>query len=205
MIRNIIFDMGHVLQWYYPMPACRALTENEPDAQTLCDAYFGGQLWKDIDLGKLDGDAFTTAVKALLPARLHAAVDALYADMPENILTPVDGMADVVETVLDRGFHVYLLSNAGLWMSRRRDMIPHVERFHGVMFSADEGMVKPDPRLYQQLMARYNLRPGECFFIEDRADNLQAAKALGWRIHPFLGDVQALREELDTLSMENNA
>ena len=199
MIRNIIFDMGHVLQWYFPMPACRALTDSEQDAQTLCDAYFGGQLWVDIDHGRLDGEAFTSAVKALLPQRLHPAVDTLYAGMPENILTPVEGMADVVEDVLNRGYHVYLLSNAGLWMSRRRDMIPHLDRFHGVMFSADEGMVKPDPRLYQRLMERYNLQPEECFFIEDRENNLLAAKALGWRVHPFTGDVQALRRELDSL------
>ncbi len=199
MIRNVIFDMGHVLMWYLPMPACREQTQTEQDAQTLCDAYFGGPLWVAIDHGTLDGEAFTSAVKALLPRRLHPAVDALYTGMPENILFPVDGMADVVEEVLDRGFRVYLLSNAGLWMSRRRDMIPHGERFAGIMFSADEGMVKPDPRLYQRLMDRYGLKPGECFFVEDRENNLQAAQALGWRVHPFTGDTQALRKELDTL------
>ena len=119
--------------------------------------------------------------------------------MPENILFPVEGMAEVVDEVLNRGFHVYLLSNAGLWLSRRRDFIPCLERFHGVMFSADEGLVKPDPRLYGRLMERYGLKPDECFFIEDREDNLQAAAALGWRTHRFLGDVQALKDELAEL------
>jgi putative hydrolase of the HAD superfamily len=199
MMKNVIFDMGHVLLWYYPMPACRALTENEADAQALCDAYFGGRLWVEVDHGRLDGEAFTGAVKALLPARLHPAVDALYRGMPENIMEPVEGMAEVVEDVLNKGFHVYLLSNAGLWMSRRRDIIPHVERFHGVMFSADEGIVKPDPRLYRRLMERYGLKPEECFFVEDRADNLQTAEALGWRTYPFTGDAQALRRALETL------
>lgn len=199
MIRNIVFDMGHVLLWYEPMPACRALVPDGPDAQALCGAFFGGQLWVDIDHGRLDGEAFTSAVKTLLPARLHPAVDALYNGMPENILFPVDGMAGVVETVLDRGFRVYLLSNAGLWMSRKRDLVPHIARFHGVMFSADEGIVKPDPRLYGRLTERYGLKPEECLFIEDREDNLRAAEALGWRTHRFLGDVQALRRELDGL------
>jgi putative hydrolase of the HAD superfamily len=199
VIRNIIFDMGHVLLWYRPMEACRALIRNEADAQSLCDAFFGGPLWVDIDHGRLDGEAFTGAVKALLPARLHPAADALYRGMPENILHPVDGMAGVADAVLNRGYKVYLLSNAGLWMSRRRDVIPHIERFHGVMFSADEGMVKPDPRLYRRLMERYGLKPGECFFVEDRDDNLRTAAALGWRTHRFSGDVDALKAELDTL------
>lgn len=199
MIRNIIFDMGHVLLWYLPMPACRAATETEQDAEALCAAFFGGRLWVEVDHGRLDGEAFTSAVKALLPERLHSAADTLYFGMPENIMFPVEGMAEVVDGVLKRGFRVYLLSNAGLWMSRRRDLIPHVERFHGVMFSADEGLVKPDPRLYERLQERYGLKPAECFFVEDREDNLLAAAALGWRTHRFLGDVEALKAELHTL------
>lgn len=199
MIRNIIFDMGHVLLWYFPMEACRALTEDEQDAQALCGAFFGGPLWVDVDHGRLDGDAFTDAVKALLDERMHPAVDALYRGMPENIMFPVDGMAGVVDTALNRGFRVYLLSNAGLWMSRRRKVISHIDRFHGVMFSADEGLVKPDPRLYVRLMEKYGLKPGECFFVEDREDNLLAAAALGWRTHRFTGDARALQAEIDEL------
>ncbi|MFH1512074.1 MAG: HAD family phosphatase [Bacillota bacterium] len=199
MIKNIIFDMGHVLFWYEPMRACRALTANEADAQALRDAFSGGPLWVEVDCGRLDGEAFTGAVKALLDARLHPAVDALYRGQPENVLFPVEGMAEVVDATLGKGYKVYLLSNAGLWMSRRRAFIPHIGRFHGVMFSADEGLVKPDPRLYRRLMERYGLKPAECFFIDDNEANVQAAAALSWRTHLFTGDVDALKAELDAL------
>jgi len=199
VIRNIIFDMGDVLLWYRPLQACLALLENAADAQALYAAFFGGDAWVAVDHGTLDGDAFTTAVKAQLPTRLHPAVDMLYAGMPENILIPIEGMDAVVDAVLRRGFNVYLLSNAGKFMSRRRDVIPHIGRFHGVMFSGDEGMVKPDPRLYERLMARYGLQAEECLFIEDRENNLLAAAALGWRTHRFTGDIQALQSELNAL------
>lgn len=199
MTHNIIFDMGHVLLWYYPLPPCRALTDSEEDAQALFAAFFGGPLWVEVDHGRLDGTAFTDAVKALLPARLHPAVDALYRGLPENILTPVEGMAELVEELLSRSTPVYLLSNAGKFMSRGRGCIPHIERFRGVMFSGDEGCVKPDPALYQRLMNRYHLHPEACFFVEDRADNLQTAQSLGWQTFPFTGDVQALRAALARL------
>jgi putative hydrolase of the HAD superfamily len=199
MIQNIIFDMGHVLLWHRPLKACRALLRDEADAQALCTAYFGGQLWVEVDHGRLDGEAFTSAVKALLPVRLHEAVAALYEGMPENMLFPVAGMADIVDHQLNRGYHVYLLSNAGKFMSRKRDCIPHIARFHGVIFSGDEGVVKPDPRIYKRLMERYALKPEECLFIEDRENNLLAAAKLGWQTHPFTGDVQALQDALDAL------
>ena len=199
MIRNIVFDMGHVLLWFQPIKACRALMDTEQDAQTLLGAFFGGPLWVDVDTGKLDAEAFTDAVKAELDQRFHPIVESLYNGMPENIMFPVDGMAEVIDNVLNRGFHVYLLSNAGLWMSRRRDIIPHIDRFHGVIFSAEEGMVKPDPRLYRRLMDTYGLKPEECFFVEDRDDNLLAAAQIGWRTHRFTGDAAALQTEIDTL------
>ena len=126
-------------------------------------------------------------------------MDTLYRGMPENILVPVEGMDAVVDDVLDRGFHVYLLSNAGKFMSRRRDVIPHIGRFHGVMFSGDEGFVKPDSRLYRRLEEAYALTPEECLFIDDRDDNVQAAAAQGWRTHRFTGDINALKAVLNTL------
>ena len=196
MIRNIIFDMGHVLLWHRPMEACRALLRDEADAQTLCKAYFGGPLWVEVDHGRLDGEAFTSAVKALLEERLHPAVDRLYHGMPKNMLFPVEGMADVTDWVLRQGYNVYLLSNAGKFMSRRRDCIPHIARFHGVMFSGDEGFVKPDPRLYHRLMERYALKPEECFFIDDLKANVKAARKLGIRSHHFKNNVEKLKKDL---------
>jgi len=196
MIRNVIFDMGHVLLYYLPMRACRAVIKNEADAQAVFQAFYGHPSWVDVDLGNLDGDTLTDAVKARLPERLHPAVDELYRGMPENVMFPIDGMPEFVDDVLARGYRVYLLSNAGAFMSRGRYMIPHVERFSGVMYSADEGLIKPDPRLYERLTETYHLKPEECFFVDDSEENVRTAVALGWRAHRFTGDINALKKDL---------
>ena len=84
-------------------------------------------------------------------------------------------------------------------MSRRRELIPHAGRFHGMMFSADEGLVKPDPRLYVRFTELHDLKPEECFFIDDSEQNVNAAQALGWQAYRFTGDVAALRQALARL------
>ncbi len=38
---------------------------------------------------------------------------------------------------------------------------------------------KPDPRIYQALLDKYQLKADECIFIDDRADNIKAASLLG--------------------------
>ena len=47
------------------------------------------------------------------------------------------------------------------------------------MVSGDEKVAKPDPKIYRILLERYGLIPGECVFLDDNADNVKAAEALG--------------------------
>ena len=56
--------------------------------------------------------------------------------------------------------------------------------------------MKPDPRLFQVLLNRYNLKAGECTFIDDNPDNVAAAKNLGMRGIVFT-NAENLRKELD--------
>ena len=46
--------------------------------------------------------------------------------------------------------------------------------------------MKPEPRIYEILLGRYGLDPGETLFVDDRAANIEAAGRLG--IHGFLFD-----------------
>jgi putative hydrolase of the HAD superfamily len=42
-------------------------------------------------------------------------------------------------------------------------------------------MVKPNADIYEHLMDKYNLKAQECVFIDDRVENIEAAKALGMK------------------------
>ena len=55
--------------------------------------------------------------------------------------------------------------------------------FDGGVASCEVKVNKPDPRIYQALLDKYHLRADECIFIDDRADNLVAASALGFGIY----------------------
>ena len=45
--------------------------------------------------------------------------------------------------------------------------------------SGEEGVTKPDLRIYQILLDRYGLKAEECLFVDDRLENVEAARALG--------------------------
>lgn len=46
-------------------------------------------------------------------------------------------------------------------------------------------LAKPDPAIYHQVLAQLNARAGECFFIDDRKENVIAARKLGIVAHHF--------------------
>jgi 2-haloacid dehalogenase len=65
------------------------------------------------------------------------------------------------------------------------------------LVSGAEGLVKPDPRIYQLLFARHALDPAACVFIDDSPVNVAGAWGVGMTaIHyvPRLDLAKALRK-----------
>ena len=99
------------------------------------------------------------------------------------------------------GYGLYVLSNMSrefIDFLRRQPVYRH---FDGEVVSCEEHTVKPEPRIYEILLSRYGLDPGETLFIDDRPANLTAAQRLG--IHTQLFDYhdpeatcEALRRQL---------
>jgi putative hydrolase of the HAD superfamily len=205
MVRNIVFDMGMVLMDYHPLETCRVAAGDEEGAQAIYTALFTHPEWVRLDDDSIEQDELSRrAQDRLVEPRLKALVPGILDAMPYNILSPIPAMIDTACWTLNQGFGVYLLSNANLAVSRHREIVPLLERFNGVIFSADEKMMKPNPAIYRLLTDRFALEPSECLFIDDNENNIQAAHDAGWQAYLFNGDAQALRLVLEALpSLQN--
>ncbi len=47
--------------------------------------------------------------------------------------------------------------------------------FDGILVSGQEKLKKPDSKIYQLLLSKYNLNPSNCLFIDDNLRNVDAA------------------------------
>ena len=54
------------------------------------------------------------------------------------------------------------------------------ELFDGLLISGDVGLIKPDPAIFELLLAEYNLDPKNCYFIDDQIENVKASEAVGF-------------------------
>ncbi|HEY90109.1 MAG TPA: HAD family phosphatase [Thermoflexia bacterium] len=96
---------------------------------------------------------------------------------------------------LRRHYQVGILSNA--WDDARVDFTERLglgEIFELLVISAEEGVAKPDPRIYQVAVERLGLRPPEVVFLDDRLENVAAARQFGMRAVHYQDNRQAVTE-----------
>ncbi len=88
-----------------------------------------------------------------------------------------------------------ILSNAG---SESRDMFTSIFGFDRlvdeIIISAEEGIAKPDERIYQIALDKMGVEPEEAVFLDDLSANVEAARQLGMKAVQFLDTSQALSE-----------
>jgi putative hydrolase of the HAD superfamily len=66
--------------------------------------------------------------------------------------------------------------------------------------SAEIGVMKPDPRIYQAMLEKLGVSPPETIFVDDFLENVEGARRLGMRSIHFLDPDQARAELHDWLS-----
>jgi len=123
-------------------------------------------------------------------------IDAWGERSEEMIRGVIEGTVEVFGELKKTGVRCYALSNMERenW-ERRFEIYDFLGWFDGYFISGLEGVIKPDSEYFERALERFNLRPDEILFIDDRADNIAAARALGMPAVVFTSP-EALRDEL---------
>lgn len=190
-VRNVIFDMGNVLMTFNGPYFASCFTDTPEDAALLNAALFGSPLWTLLDSGTIGHETMTRYAEHHLPERLHPNLHECLAHWPERS----EAISDVNELGIrlkEEGFGVYVLSNASARIMEQLGHAPVIPYVDGVVVSANERMMKPDPSIYQLLCERYDLDPAECLFVDDNEDNCIGARVAGMHAYHFTGDVAEL-------------
>ncbi len=119
----------------------------------------------------------------------------------ETLGGPVDGTTAILDELRLAGVRIYALSN---WSAETfplaRPMYPFLEWFDGIVLSGEVGIVKPDARIFQILVERFDLETSATLFIDDSPANVKAAAGLGMVAIRFV-DAARLRGDLVDLGL----
>lgn len=113
-------------------------------------------------------------------------IDAYAARFLETIPGHVAGTHDITRRLAASGVPIYGLTNFGseFWKEFRPTQ-PIFDLFDEIVVSGDEKCAKPLPRIYEIAEERYAHGPQELFFVDDKRENIDAAKERGWHGHVF--------------------
>ncbi|WP_331766773.1 HAD family phosphatase [Embleya sp. NBC_00896] len=192
----IVFDFGGVISTSPPDAAGAALARGVGVSQEeLWAAYWINR--EAYDAGAIDAAGFWADLCARLdrPAPDGRRLDALMADDLAAWMHVDQGTVDLLAELAEQDVPLALLSNAPSGMARLIEEQPWSAVFRHRLFSADLGLTKPDPRIFGRLCERLDARPGDLLFVDDRPENLDAARALGIESVLFT-DALGLRAEL---------
>lgn len=199
MIKNIIFDIGNVLTDFRWKDFLQDKGFDGEMIKRIAAASILSPLWCELDRGAWTEEELMQGFIGEAPElekELHIAYDDIH-----GMVTPRAYAIPWLQELKAKGYRVLYLSNfsrkAEAECSEALDFLPYMD---GGILSYKEQLIKPDPAIYQLLLARYNLVPEECVFLDDTLANVEAAEALGIHGIHFITKEQA-EEELHKLGV----
>ena len=179
--KNILFDMGNVLITYNPEWVIRRYTEDEELIREVKNIVFHSQEWFLLDAGLIEEEkAERNWMERLSSDKARELAHLSFQNWHLYNMKTIPGTAEIIRAVKENGKEIYLLSNASLrLLSIYKEVIPAVECFSGIFYSAAHKCVKPQDIIYERFLKEYSLNPSDCFFIDDLEENISAAKAVG--------------------------
>jgi putative hydrolase of the HAD superfamily len=193
-IETIIFDFGGVLyltpdlKWMNRWKKILGL-KDDPEIAAMLANPNESDVMDEICLGNLPEDT----IWQMLAEKMNISANLLKklqrkATSKQMLNRPMFNL--LVE--LKDNYQTGILSNAGdQTRSLMEDVFGLDQLVEDIVISAEEGVIKPDPAIYQIALGRLNARAETTLFLDDYLPNVQAAQALGMTAVQFLDNDQA--------------
>lgn len=97
------------------------------------------------------------------------------------------GMEEAICAIARRHRTVLLSNTNAAHIAHIRENYRVFDHLHAAYLSHELGLMKPDAASYLKVLQIEGRRPEDCIFIDDRAENTEAAAALGVRAITFTG------------------
>ncbi|WP_338704299.1 HAD-IA family hydrolase (plasmid) [Streptomyces sp. Q6] len=178
--RGLVLDFGGVLTTSL-LPAALAFERREGLAEgtlltDLCLAPEGIRITEDLERGVIGQTEWNTVAGRLLRLRPDNLLGRIFTD-----LRPEPAVIVAVAVARRAGVKVGILSNSvGLTPWNLYQGYALNRLFDAVVLSHRHGVRKPDPDIYRLLLTRLGVTAEECVFVDDTAQHLAPAAAMGF-------------------------
>ena len=192
-MKNVIFDVGQVLVDFDWQGYLQSFGFSEEENKQIGEKVFLSQQWNERDRGLYDEETYVKAFEDALP---EYAKDVRKVMEGSGATIRVRDYADTWTKYLkSKGYHLYVLSNyCDYALEKTRKDLTFLKNMDGIIFSCEVQQLKPEKDIYETLLNRCGLKAEESVFLDDRAENCEAARKLGIHAIQFQDFKQAAGE-----------
>lgn len=204
ILKNLVFDMGNVLIEWNSEKILKAITEDIHLQDLLRKEVFETGLWVETDEGVKTREEVIEIVTGKLGEDYRNEITQLlrYWYKYVDVFTKVQ---DRIIELSKSGYSIYILSNTAFTFYDlvKEVYLPATSVAKGMVLSCEEKVLKPDEKIYNILLERYNLDPHDTMFFDDLPENIWGAARCG--INGFVVENESeLLTYLDKLREEMN-
>jgi putative hydrolase of the HAD superfamily len=200
-IRAVIFDYGMVLSHpQEPSALNNLLTITGLDRDTFDSHYWTHR--HAYDMGKLTGTTYWRQFAADSAIELTSTeIERLIENDVLMWCTINEPMVKWAKSLSDAGMKIGILSNMGEeTLAYMRQEFSWLGDFHHHTWSCELGIAKPDPAIYTYTCEKLGVAPSEALFLDDKAENIRGAEAVGLAGIQFK-NIEQLQQELERQSL----
>ncbi|MCR5830972.1 MAG: HAD family phosphatase [Lachnospiraceae bacterium] len=194
MINTIIFDMGMVLVDFRWKALFEEMGLKGERFERMANATVRDPVWNEFDRGIWTDEMMLAAFVERAP-ELEAELNDLFYNRFTELLRKFDYTDEWIDSLKKKGYKVYILSNfSKKGIEECPDELDYIGKTDGAVISYRVNLIKPDPRIYEHILEKFDINPSEAVFIDDNADNIEAAKKFGINTILFTGKEDADKE-----------
>lgn len=198
MIDTIIFDFGGVLVDWNPRYVYRDYFQDDEKME-----WFLANICTDEwNIEQDRGRSLAEATELLVAQHPDWEKEIrMYYGQWETMMK--DAIYETVDILfeLKKKYKMYGLTN---WSAETfpiaLDRFEFFQVFEGILVSGEEKLIKPDEKIFERMMEKFDLKPENCLFIDDTAKNVEASRKFGIETIHFKNP-DDLRKELEELEI----
>jgi len=174
---KFLFDLGGVFFDWDPHHFYKDIFDTYDESK-----YFLTEVCSDEWNIKQDaGRTIEEAESELIPKFPHyeREIEMYYKNHRKMIKGTFNLSVKVLEKLKKQNYECYVLSNwSAETFAGMIDDYPFLKLFDGFLISGEDKLIKPDIAIYELAINRFNLMPQKTVFIDDKLENIEAAKIM---------------------------
>jgi putative hydrolase of the HAD superfamily len=198
-ITHVIFDLGQVLTLVDESVAVRVVAARTGRPEDEVNAsLFSPERKRPLESGFQTWREYSAMIRSELSLDMD---DDEFRGVFTSVLTPYEPMFDIVRALAPR-FTLGCCSNtSGAHWDEIRASVPVTDLFGPKVLSFEVGSMKPDMRIYRDLIQACAADPCQIVFIDDNQKNVESAISAGIRALQFT-TIEQLESDLHDLGIE---